>query len=83
MPGAQAGETEIAGLVDGSVRVVGFGHRAELARVEDAVIVGVDVDDDAGDARLATVLHAVAVDVVEDQALDRTKLCRWAVSKGL
>ncbi len=80
--GRQAGETELARLVHGSVRVVGFGHRAEIARDEGAAIVGVDVDDDARHAGLAAVLHAVAVDVVEDHTLDRAKDCRWRGLEG-
>ena len=52
---------------------VGIGHRAGLAGVEDAVVVGVDVDDHAGKARLAAVLDAVAVEVVEDDTRDGSR----------
>ena len=79
MPGARPGKLKspasLTGVVGLSASVTVLGSPATKA----PVLFGVDVDDHAGQARLAAVLDAVAVEVVEHHALDRTELCRHAV----
>ena len=61
--GGQALDRVEAGLVEVGVGIVGHRDGVRLAAVEDAVVVDVDVDDDAGEPRLIGVALAIAIGI--------------------
>ena len=74
----QADEGIISSFIDGGRgRIVGDGGGANLAqrRFENAVVVVVEEDGDAGDADLGRLADAVAIDVPEFVAADFTACC--------
>src|SRR5581483_8969265 len=62
------------GSVREDVAPVGIGDGARLARIERAVVVGIEINRPSGQPRLAGVADAVVVGVVED-------LARYQVSR--